>query len=224
MNIIVSYFDNTIIVNDDFINVIEIENKRYFYRFVSDLNKIIHEGYSDCINFFDKDNELNMNNKIKLFVDVFNLGLESKKYDKDINRVINESISNEDKDNIISKYKNLVRTYNKVLNNIDLPLVIDSNCIIEDITKFMKISINGTNELLDNLLLLIDLEKVLNTKNILIFINLKQYLTKDELNELYKYSIYNHIKIILIDSQSYGCSIDYEKKFIIDENLEEYML
>jgi len=224
MNINVSYFDNTIIVDDDLINVIEIENKRYFYRFVSDLNQIIHEGYSDCINFFNKDNELNMNNKIKLFVDIFNLGLESKKYDKDINKVINESITSEDKDNIISQYKKLVRIYNKVLNNVDLPLIIENDCIIEDITKSMKISINGNDELLGNLLLLIDLERVLNTKNILIFINLKQYLTKDELIELYKYSIYNHIKIILIDSQSYGCSIDYEKKFIIDENLEEYML
>ncbi len=224
MNINVSYFDNTIIVNDDLINVIEIENKRYFYRFVSDLNKIIHEGYSDCINFFNRDNELNMNNKIKMFIYVFNLGLESKKYDKDINRVINESITSEDKDNIVSKYKKLVRIYNKVLNNVDLPLIIENDCIIEDITKSMKISIKCNNELLGNLLLLIDLEKVLNTKNILIFINLKQYLTKDELVELYKYSIYNHIKIILIDSQSYGCSIDYEKKFIIDENLEEYML
>lgn len=224
MNINVSYFDNTIIVDDDLINVIEIENKRYFYRFVSDLNQIIHEGYSDCINFFNKDNELNMNNKIKLFVDIFNLGLESKKYDKDINKVINESITSEDKDNIISQYKKLVRIYNKVLNNVDLPLIIENDCIIEDITKSMKISINGNDELLGNLLLLIDLERLLNTKNIIIFINLKQYLTKDELIELYKYSIYNHIKIILIDSQSYGCPIDYEKKFIIDENLEEYML
>ncbi len=224
MNINVSYFDNRIIIDDDFINVIEIENKKYFYRFVSDLNRIFHEGYSDCINFFSKDNELNMNNKIKLFVDFFNLGLESKKYDKDINRVINESITNEDKDNIISKYKKLIKTYYKALNNVDLPLMIENDCIIEDITKFMKISINGNNDLMGNLLLLIDLERVLNTKNILIFINLKQYLTKDELIELYKYSIYNQIKVILIDSQSYGCSIDYEKKFIIDENLEEYML
>ena len=61
-------------------------------------------------------------------------------------------------------------------------------------------------------------------KGILVFINLKQYLSKNELLELYKYSIYNQVQIILIDSQSYGVTLEYEKKLIIDDNLEEIVL
>lgn len=34
----------------------------------------------------------------------------------------------------------------------------------------------------------------------------------------------NKIRILLIDSQCYGCTIDYEKKLIIDENLDEFMI
>ena len=56
------------------------------------------------------------------------------------------------------------------------------------------------------------------------FINLKQYLTNDELLELYKYSIYCQIPIVLIDSQTYGTSLKYEKKLIIDSELDEFML
>ena len=87
-----------------------------------------------------------------------------------------------------------------------------------------KIKINCKEELLDNLLLLIDLEKELNSNNILFFVNLKQYLIKEEIKEFYKYSIYNQIKIVMIDSQSYGVNLDNEKKLIIDDNLDEFML
>ena len=40
--------------------------------------------------------------------------------------------------------------------------------------------------------------------------NLKQYLTKDEVRELYKYAIYNGIMIMLIDSFNYGVTLKDE--------------
>ena len=80
------------------------------------------------------------------------------------------------------------------------------------------------DELLDNLLLLIDLENTLKFNNILVFVNLKQYLSKNELIEFYKYAIYSKIQILLIDSQAYGVTLEYEKKLIIDENLDEFVI
>ena len=101
---------------------------------------------------------------------------------------------------------------------------VENEVTIENITKFIKVSIDNSNELLDSLFLLIDLESTLLTNNILFFINLKQYLSTTELIELYKYAIYKEIKIVLIDSQSYGVTLKYEKKYIIDENLDEFVL
>ena len=72
--------------------------------------------------------------------------------------------------------------------------------------------------------MLIDLEKILKLNSILFFINLKQFLNNDELIELYKYAIYNNIIIVLIDSQSYGVPLKFEKKLIVDSDLEEFVL
>ena len=36
MNMIIDYFDNKINLNGEYINVIEIENKKCFYRFIKD--------------------------------------------------------------------------------------------------------------------------------------------------------------------------------------------
>lgn len=225
MNVWINYFDNKINFIEGNINVIEIENKKYFYRFVNDLYSIYNEGYSDNISFYNNENfEVNMNGRIKMIVDFFNFNFNSKKYINDISKYVNKNISDEDKNDLISLYKRIMKLYNKFLNNIDLPLNIADEINIENITNTIKVVIKEKQNLLDNLLLLIDLEKVLKTKNILVFTNLKQYLTKNELIELYKYSIYNEVLILLIDSQCYGGTLNYEKKLIIDENLDEFVV
>ena len=64
----------------------------------------------------------------------------------------------------------------------------------------------------------------MKSSKFIVFVNLKQYLDDNELKELYKYSIYNNVNIILIDSQCYGCSHDFEKKLIVDNNLVEFVV
>lgn len=225
MKIKVDYFDNVLHLENDNIIAIEIENRNYFYRFVKDLYTISKSEFSDEINFFDDENkEINVGNKIKVYLDFFDFNLESKKYINDISKYINENTSEVDKNALVTQYNKLVKIYNRILNNIELPLSIVNEFNVENITKIFKVRIDNKQTLLDKLLLLIDIENVLKTNNILFFINLKQYLTKNELLEFYKYSIYNQIKIVLIDSQSYGTTLNYEKKLIIDEDLEEIMI
>lgn len=225
MRIKIEYFDNQIVINNECINVIEIENKKSFYRLVSDLYSIIENNYPDSIICFDKDgNELNLSDKLKIYVDFFNFNFDSKKYNNDIMKYLNENISDVDKDILLKQYNKFISSYYKVLNDIDIPLSINNDTNIDNIVKTLKISIETKSELLDNLLLLIDIEKNLSMKNVLIFVNLKQYLNKEELVELYKYSMYNQVNIVLIDSQSYGVKLEYEKKLIIDQDLDEFML
>ena len=224
MKMHVEFFDNNLLITKEYVNVIEIENKKYFYRFINSINDISNSGYSDEIKFFEEEKELNLNGKIKLIIDYFNLEFDSKKNEKEINKYVNELFDEENKNNIVSNYNKIIKIYNKVLNNIDLPLSVENEVSIESITKLLKISVQSKYDLLDNLLLIIDLEKTLQTNNLLFFVNLKQYLNKVELIELYKYSIYNGVNIILIDSQAYGVKLEYERKLIIDNSLEEYML
>ena len=77
MRIKIEYFDNQIEINNECINVIEIENKKSFYRLVSDLYSIIENNYPDSIICFDKDgNELNLSDKLKIYVDFFKFNFD----------------------------------------------------------------------------------------------------------------------------------------------------
>lgn len=224
MNLSVDYFDNQIIFTSGYINAIEIENKRYFYRFVNDLYSVYTNGYSDNLKFINENKEINMNGKTKVFINYFDFQFDSKKYTNEISKFVSNYISEEDTKNLINLYSKMTKIYKKALNDIDLPLYVENDISIDNINKLMKLGISPKEELLDNLMLLIDLEHTLKTNNLLIFVNLKQYLTKDEVVELYKYAIYNEIMIMLIDSISYGVTLKNEKKYIIDENLDEFML
>lgn len=225
MNLKINYFDNQIRLNKENIQVIEIENKKTFYRLVNDLYSIKNNEKLNEIYFFDDNNqEINMYDKVELYINFFDLELNSKKNLNMLNKNIVNNINDQEKNEILNNFKKLYKSFNKILFNVDIPIILNNDITIEDIVKFFKISINKHNDLLDNLLLLIDLEKTLKINEILFFINLKQYLNKEELIELYKYSIYNEITIVLIDSQSYGIKLEYENKLIIDENLDEFVL
>lgn len=57
--------------------------------------------------------------------------------------------------------------------------------------------------------------------NLLIVPNLKTFLQEDDLLELYKYSMYNNIKLLVLENKHYENVLKYEKKNIIDENFDE---
>lgn len=224
MRVKVDYIDNDIVLSDDDVFVIEIENKKYFYRLIDDLYKVFHLGISDYITFFDEENQEISNAKIRLIVNYFEFDFNSKRYQNDIFKYMLNHIEDGDKDKLFQLYRKFTSCYKKVLSKLDLPLSLVEDTAVESVIKNVKFQVCNKNELLDNLFLIIDLEKIIHTNNVLFFVNLKQYLSKGELIEFYKYAVYNGIKIVLIDSQCYGTTIEYERKLIIDGSLDEFVL
>ena len=51
--------------------------------------------------------------------------------------------------------------------------------------------------------------------------NLKTFLQEADLLELYKYSIYNNIKLLILENKHCENALKYERKNIIDENFDE---
>lgn len=225
MRLIISYIDNIIEFNDENINVVEIENKSYFYRIVNELNNISIGNNTEEIRFFDNDfKEINLCDKISIVFDFFNFNFNSKRMQTLINKKINENVSDIKIIELSKLYEKIKNIYLPILKDFDLNLNINSEFNTELMTKLLNVSICHKDNILENLFLLLDVEKFLGINKIIVFINLKQYLNNDELLELYKYSLYNNIRILLIDSQSYGLKNENETKLIIDKELEEFII
>lgn len=225
MKLKVNYFDNFIDIFNNNITTIEILNKKYFYRLIKDLMEIENGIPTENIIFLDNNEIINLSGKINIITDYFQFNFDSKKYNNFITKYVANSINDNGKDSIIKNLKNLNLSIKKELSKFDLPLSINNEETFENIIKSFKIVINNIdNDLLENLLLIIDIEKTFKINNIIVFVNLKQLLTNDELVELYKYAIYNEIKLIMIDSNYYENKLNYENKLIINDDLTEFIV
>lgn len=225
MKINIDYIDNSIILENGKIMVLEIENKQLLFRLIKNFTDIDNGEILNEIKVFDENNkEINISSKILVLSDFFNFNLDTKKYLNQINKLIIDNIKDSEDNILLSLYQKLLNKYNNVIKEIDLPIVINNEVNIESLVKLIKLKLNLSDNLLDNLLSLIDLEKIAKTNEFLVLVNLKLYLTEKELEELYKYAIYNEVKLVLIDSKAYGCTTNFENKLIIDNNLVEFML
>lgn len=225
MRIVINCLENVIEYNDDIVSVLEIENRNYFYKIVSDFIKISSGDRLDNINFFDIDlNEQSFGGKIGVVTDYFNFNFDSKKISQAIYKSIEATMLGEEKENLMKSYSKIKSTIEKILFKQDLPITIKQDFSVEDLIKMFKLCIENKKELLDNLFLLLDIEKSIGINKLIVFINLKDYLSREELIELYKYSLYIGLNILLIDSRAYGTTLKYEKKLIVDENLDEFVL
>lgn len=225
MKINVEYLEHAIEINDNQVNVLEIENKKLFYKLIKDLFRIEQEGNIDEVIMYDDGiKEISLDKKIKVVVDFFNIDTLSKREITLLEKRITEEMTQTDISKIKQNYLKILEIYRRTISSIDLPLKIEEKPDPNILIKNYDLSIHIKHELLEDLLTFLDIEKELFHHTIIFFVNLKTYLTKEELIEIYKYAIYNKIKIILIDSKSYGVTIEYERKLIIDENLDEFML
>ena len=225
MRLSIKYIDNNIDFDNSCINCLEIENKNYFYKVVNDINSISNGNILEDVIFSDDEyKELNLSNKINMVFDYFNFDFNSKKIISIINKKINDNISVENKENLSKLYNKIRKIYLPILNDMDLNIDINNDFDLDSIIKLLNVSIKPKDNLLDNLFLLVDIEKELSINKIIVFVSLKQYLNNNELIELYKYLLYNNVVALLIDSQSYGVCNEYEKKLIIDDELEEYKI
>ena len=214
----ISFIENIIEVNTEYIRCIEIENKNYFYRVVSLLNNFDNgEELQDEIDFVDKID-------FKLIIDYFNINLNDKKMLNAVIKYVKENIDETNYDKLLKNYQRLCNLFSSSLDYIDLPIYIEEDINIDNIIKLMNIKIKKEENILKNLFIFVVIIKELQNYNLLVLVNLKQYLTKEELNEFYKYAIYNKVALLLIDNLSYGIAQKYEKKLIIDDNLEEYIV
>ncbi len=225
MKIKISFLDSELDFSVCNIYSLEVHNKKYLYRISKLFYMLSNDTNIDDIKAYDKNNkEILITNKIRFFTNYFDFNFNSKKYNNDITKYIISNLEQYESEKILKAYRKICELLNKELLKLDLPISINVEEGITNVIKLLKYSINNKEELLDNLLLLIDLETILNSNKVLCFINLKQYLSKEELEELYKYATYNSVNFILIDSIKYNCIKEYEKLIIIDENLEDYML
>ncbi|MFI3307922.1 MAG: type II-A CRISPR-associated protein Csn2 [Mycoplasmatota bacterium] len=224
MKINFDYLDNSIDFDEFFVNSLCLKNKHYFYRVINDLVSVSNKLLVEEVNFFENNKEINLSSYVDVYIDFFNIDLNSKKIIGKLYDLIDIEIDEEIKNKIRVSYKKMLNSLNSVINNFDFSLSYEEDFDIKSLLKLYKISVNKPNTLLEQLLLLLELNSVFKLNKLLVFVNLEDYLTIEELKELIKYAIYNNLNIFLINNEVSDYKLDDVKYCVIEEDLNEFVI
>lgn len=224
MRMCIRYLENYIDINNSNVFSIEVKDPKLFYRMVCDLNSISCGNINEDVYFYEGLNELNMTKRIRLVIDYFNIDFNEKANINCLNDYLYSNISDTSVCLINDYYNKIKDIVFSSLSDTSISIDDESNFSLQNVFKLYKLHLKEPNDLLSKIYLLIDIYKEFYKDNLIIFVNLKQLLSFDEISEVYKYIMYNELYCMFLDNFLYKRVCENEKKLIIDDDLVETML
>ena len=225
MKLKINGFENEIIFNEESVNILTIKNAKCFSHILQILNDKINGLESNEIFLLNENNEeMNIAKEIQMVLDVFNIDYNSKKILNKIYDIIATNIEKNQDFEIERMILNLRNYIIEEINELPFEFVMKNELEIPEILKLYNLKIDEENytSILERVEILINILSTLNIAKILIIPNLKLFLSEEELIELYKYSLYNNINLLLIERDEKN-ELKYERNMIIDENFNDYL-
>lgn len=226
MKLRINGLENEIIFNEGKCNVLICRDKKLFRHIIEILNDKSIGVDSNEIFLLDDDNEeIKIDKEIYLVIDIFNIDYNSKKILNKIYEVISNRVEltkEIEMNNIVIKLRNYLI---EEINEMPFEFVMKDELDVKEILRLFDLKIDKEiyANIIDKIELLIDIISTLNIASILVIPNMRAFLTDEETIEIYKYSLYNNIKILSIE-KDISSKLKYEKILLIDENFDETLL
>ena len=226
MKLKINGFTNELEFYDDKVSILSIQDTKCFTNIIQKINDKINGAESDEVFLVDdKENELKMSKEVCMILDLFNIDYNSKKilgklYDK-----ISENIENSGETKLQNLFIEVRKNIVEEINEFPFEFTMSDDIDIINILKLynLKVDILSYETILEKIEFFIDLNATLNIFSVIVIPNLKMYLSEEELIELYKYSLYNNVKLLLIE-KNFTQKLKYEHILTIDEGFEDYII
>lgn len=226
MKLRISNFENDINISEEYIRVLEIEDKSLFTNIVQGINDLCNKLESkEYMVLLEEDKELDFSKVAYFIIDVLNIDFNDKKiikrlyekFKKDINLDLETKIKLEE------YYKNILDILDFKLIEYPFEFSYKIELEVEELFKLYKIRIyNEQLSITEKILYFLDLISLLDLCDIVIFCNLKSFFRDEEIEEIYKHIIHNKIKVLMVENVITKNILKYEKKIRIDSYFEDY--
>ena len=226
MKLKINGLENEILFNENECNVLICKDKKFFRHIIETLNDKINGLESNEIFLLDDNNEeIKIDKSIYLVIDIFNIDYNNKKILNKIYNIISDRVelSKEiEMNDIIIKLRNYLI---EEINEIPFEFIMKDELDVKEILKLFDLKIDKENytNTIEKIELLIDIISTLKIADILVITNMKTYLTDEEIIEIYKYSLYNNVKILSIEKE-FTSKLKYENILLIDQNFDEMLM
>lgn len=223
MKLRINGFENEIIFNDESISVLQISDSKCFAHIIEIINqKIMGLENNEIFLLNEEEQEINMSKYMHMVFDLFNIEYNSKKIINKLYEMIAKNIQNSQELTIDRLTLELRNNLISEINELPFEFQMKSDINVVDLLKIFDLKIDSTSytSVLERVEILIDLISLLKIENILVIPNLKTFLSEEELVELYKYSLYNNVKLLVIEKGDYT-KLTYEQILYIDNKFND---
>jgi len=216
-------FEEDVDILKDKVSVLEVENRILFTRVCQSLLSGKGELALEPYSIWDDDkNQLTANKVFEVIASPFNLPWTGREFGGKLYTRLEAFVLEED--DIRQKIEAFNRELTLLMLSLNIQMHSEYTFTSEwDIKKYLKAFGFGADtdfeeRLLDNLIKFFEMAVDVGFKNILVFINLKQFFSKIELEELYEQVIFLGIRILLLESMHDESKYTQEKKSLIDQH------
>lgn len=205
------------------IHIVEIEEVRLFRKMIETLQfQLDNEYVEERIYIFDDNyNEINYRN-IDLVSDYTDL-FSNIKVPNELVKIFEKHLTEEQEELIYNLNVSLNEFAFKMLYDLDIDIDYKESYQIKDLLAVLKPSITNNGSILENLFTLIDFYTLIDSKSYIFFINLKMYLSEEELVEIYRYILAKEIKVILLEGRASNKILNFEQKLNIDSTFDDHL-
>lgn len=220
-------FENNIEFSRDFISVLEVENKKLFSLIVLSLLGLLPEEVREPFLLTQEGKDVKISSHMFFISDIFTFNLNDKKIQSlVIEKLLNISTSDESIERGLAKLNNMMFSEISILLqelNAEYTLSPEWN-----LSKYLKafdfcVDTGNTMDLLDKVLNFFQVATDVFDNKIICFVNLKSYFTEQEIQEIYKFIIYNKLNVFLLESTKNN-KLKFEHKLLIDNEFEEFVV
>lgn len=206
---------------EDKVNVLVIENQKLFVEILSDINDQINGLEGKMVLSIDNISCLISQNLelISEYVpfDVNKKNLIIKLYKKLNNIAVNEEFFIKNK----SLNTNIIDFALEVSNELDNEFEFNAEIDPINIFKIIDFKFNQSLNLTEKIIEYIKIVRDYDKEKCFILVNLRNYISLDEIDEFYKMILYNRFKVLIISGGDHPKS-KYEEKIVIDEDLCQF--
>lgn len=207
-----------ILLKENEVNILVVENPYAYTSLVQSIWKQC-EGINGKWILSKQDISLNIPKSMKCIINPFSININEKSI---ITKLYQELKYLSDENFLIeSNHLNsqIVQFIDQLTNSTSYPLIFNTDYNVTNLLKLYDVKLDTTGD--SFLERIVEYLKVMNQIchiNIFVFVGIKQYLSEEELQQLYEFIFYEKIYLILFESKQYKI-LDNENIFIIDKDL-----